>query len=267
MNHRYKRIVVKIGSSSLTHQDTAAINYRKLEQLARVLTDLRSQGHDVLLVTSGAQAIGRMQLSLAAIPDEMPKKQALAAIGQAKLMMTYQRLFSEVTQVVAQVLMDKTTLTNPESRANLTNTLNQLLVMGVIPIINENDSVATHEIEFGDNDHLSAFVAMVVEADLLIILSDIDGLYQENPVNHPDSRLVREVFLVDESIMSMAGAESSSTMGTGGMLSKLQSARLVNDAGIPMFLANGSDVHILYDILEHKAKGTWFYGKEISHVE
>ncbi len=257
-----KRIVVKIGSSSLTHAESGDINYRKLEQLVRVLSDLKSQGKEIILVSSGAQAVGRKALNMNSIPQQMPKKQALAAIGQAKLMMTYQRLFAEYNQVVAQVLLTKHTMFKEESRINAKNTFHELLNMGVIPIVNENDTVATHEIEFGDNDHLSAFVLAMVDAELLIILSDIDGFYTDDPSTNPDAKLINFIEKISDEHLKMGKSTSSSKVGTGGMSAKVDAGIIVNNYGADMILASGKDVNILYDILEGKDLGTYFKGNE-----
>lgn len=254
----YKRIVIKVGSSSLTHPSTGEINYRKLEKLTRVLSDLRGQGKEIILVSSGAQAVGRKVANLSAIPHEMPKKQALAAIGQAKLMMTYQRLFSEYNQICAQILLTKYSFNKEESRVNAYNTFNELLTMGVIPIVNENDTVATHEIEFGDNDHLSAFVVSLVNADLLIILSDIDGFYNDDPSTNHDAKLFSTIDTIRDEHFKMGKETSSSSVGTGGMHAKIDAARIVTNAGAEMVLVNGNDVSIIYEVLEGIEHGTYF---------
>ncbi len=253
-----KRIVIKIGSSSLTHKESGDIDYRKMETLVRVLSDLRNMGKEVVLVSSGAQAVGRQTINMKFIPQEMPKKQALAAIGQAKLMMTYQRLFSEYAQTVAQVLLTKYTMREMRSRVNARNTFEELLSMGVIPIVNENDTVATDEIEFGDNDHLSAFVLAMIDAQLLIILSDIDGFYTDDPSVNKDAKLIPQVDRIDEHHMAMGKETSSSNFGTGGMRAKVDAGRIVTGYGADMILASGKDVSILYDILEGKEVGTYF---------
>lgn len=260
-----KKIVIKVGTSTLTHSESGDINYRKLEQLVRVLSDLKSQGYELILVSSGAQAVGRKALNLNTIPQQMPKKQALAAIGQAKLMMTYQRLFAEYNQVVAQVLLTKHTMFKEESRFNAKNTFEELLNMGVIPIVNENDTVATHEIEFGDNDHLSAFVLAMVEADLLIILSDIDGFYTDDPSQNPDAKLIHNINMISPEHLLMGKSTSSSSVGTGGMSAKVDAGIIVNNFGADMVLASGSDVNILYQILEGETVGTFFKGNIIEN--
>ena len=252
------RIVVKIGSSSLTHKYTGYLNLNKVEKLARVLCDLRNQGMEVVLVSSGAGAVGRKTMGYMERPDNLPVKQALAAIGQAKLMMTYQKLFAEYNQVVAQILMTKTTMLNDDSRKNAQNTFDELLKMGVIPIVNENDTVATHEIEFGDNDRLSAIVAVVIHADLLILLSDIDGLYEDDPKRNPDARFIREVEEITDDLQEMGKETTGSTVGTGGMSAKIVAARMATDAGIDMVITNGDDVDNIYRVLDGEDIGTLF---------
>lgn len=253
-----KRIVIKIGSSSLTHPSTGDINYRKLEHLVRILSDLKNDGKEVVLVSSGAQAVGRKEIGLNKIPSEMPKKQALAAVGQAKLMMTYQRLFSEYSQTVAQILMTRYSIEKEESRNNTINTFNELLNMGVIPVVNENDTEATHEIEIGDNDHLSAYVVSLIKADLLIILSDIDGFYNDDPSTNENAKLFSLIEEVTDEHYSMGKSTSSSRHGTGGMNAKVDAARIVCDAGSEMILVNGKDLNIIYDVMDGKEVGTYF---------
>lgn len=262
-----KRIVIKIGSSSLTHQMTQDINYRKLEQLVRILSDLRNSGKEVVLVTSGAQAVGRQVLHLNTIPNKMGKKQALAAIGQAKLMMTYQRLFAEYNQTVAQVLITKETMLNDLTRNNAKNTFIELLKLGVIPIVNENDTVATHEIEFGDNDHLSSFVVSLIEGDLLIILSDIDGLYTDDPTINQNAKFISFVDKVEDKHFLMGKATSSSKVGTGGMSAKIDAAKIASASGAAMVLMNGSDVSKIYNVLDGEEVGTYFKANQEADFE
>jgi glutamate 5-kinase len=236
------RIVVKIGSSSLMHEETGDVNFEKMEKLVRNLTDLKNRGKNVILVSSGAMAAGRKALNLSR-HDVKTKamKQATAAVGQARLMMFYQKLFAEYNQVAAQVLLTKFTFTNPESLVNATNTFDELLKLGVIPIVNENDTIATDEIDFGDNDTLSAEIAKLTDSDLLILLSDIDGLYNKDPHKNEDAELIRVVEAVDEKIDAMAGG-AGSDFGTGGMTTKLNAARIATGAGCDMVIANASDV-------------------------
>lgn len=253
-----QRVVVKIGSSSITHAENGSINLRKIESLVRVLCELKNMDKDVVLVSSGAIAAGRQAAGHLPRPDRISRKQALAAIGQAHLMMTYQRLFSEYSHLTAQILMTKDTLINPVSCRNARNTFEELFQLGSIPIVNENDTVATHEIEFGDNDRLSAVVAALIQADLLILLSDIDGMYTGDPRNHPDARLITEVARIDESLLSMAGG-SGSDVGTGGMAAKLAAAQIAADSGVDMVIANANDVNNIYRIIDGEECGTLFH--------
>ena len=252
-----KRIVIKIGSSSLTHPGTGNLNLSKMEKLVRMLTDLRNQGRDVVLVSSGAIAVGIKTLGLSTRPESQPVKQACAAVGQARLMMVYQKLFAEYNQVPAQVLITKYTMIDNVSRYNAANTFNELFQLGVIPIVNENDTVATDEIEFGDNDTLSAIVAALIHADLLILLSDIDGLYTDDPHNSPDAEFIEQVDVIGEELVRMAKG-SSSSVGTGGMATKISAARIATDAGADMVIANAENVEIIQDIINGTNVGTLF---------
>lgn len=252
-----KKIVIKVGSSTLTHESTGKLNLSKMEKLVRVLCDLHNAGKDVVLVSSGAIAVGRQALGINERPKSMPVKQACAAVGQARLMMTYQKLFGEYNQVAAQVLMTKWTMVNDDSRYNAQNTFDQLLSMGVIPIVNENDTVSTHEIEFGDNDKLSAIVASIIGADLLILLSDIDGLFTDDPNKNPDATFVEEVPFIDDSFMNM-GKGSASSVGTGGMTAKLEAARIATDSGADMIITNGNNVSNIERIINGEKVGTLF---------
>ncbi|WFR60006.1 glutamate 5-kinase [Anaerocolumna sp. AGMB13025] len=252
-----KRIVIKIGSSSLTHESTGSLNLSKMEKLVRVLTDLRNQGKDVILVSSGAIAVGRETLGLKEKPKDKAAKQACAAVGQARLMMVYQKLFAEYNQVPAQILMTKYTMINDISRENARNTFEELLTMGVIPIVNENDTVSTDEIEFGDNDTLSALVAALVDADLLILLSDIDGLYTDDPRKNIEAVFIDYVEVIDEKLAKM-GKDSSTSVGTGGMTTKISAARIATDSGADMIIANGEDIYIINEIMEGRNVGTLF---------
>lgn len=253
-----KRVVVKIGSSSLTHRGTGDLNLLKMEQLVRVLTDLRSQGKEVILVSSGAIAVGRRVMEYKGKPESISKKQALAAVGQAKLMMIYQKLFAEYSQKTAQVLLTKYSVLNEKSLTNVKNTFTELLNMGVIPVVNENDTVATNEIEFGDNDHLSAIVAALVEADLLILLSDIDGMYTDDPHLNPDATLISVISEITEDYMKMGKDTSSSGVGTGGMAAKIDAAHIATDAGADVVITNGNRVTNIVDIMDGKEVGTLF---------
>ena len=257
-----KRIVIKIGSSSLTHPETGRLNLRKLEVLARELSDLRNQGKDVILVSSGAVATGVAALGLEEKPTELKRKQACAAVGQARLMMIYQKLFSEYNQPSAQILMTKNTMVNNINRKNAQNTFNELLGLGVIPIVNENDSISTYELQnlekFGDNDTLSAVVAALVQADLLILLSDIDGLFTDDPNTNPDAKFIVVVESLDDELLDMGKGTSGSKVGTGGMATKLTAAQIASATGVDMVIANGSDFHVIHKITEGRNYGTLF---------
>ena len=252
-----QRIVVKIGSSSLTHMETGKINLEKMERLVRVLTDLLNGGREVVLVTSGAVAAGRKTLQIADRPEEKSVKQACAAVGQARLMMLYQKLFAEYNQVTAQILLTKYTMINAVSRENAVNTFRELAKMKVIPIVNENDTVSTDEIEFGDNDTLSALVAALIKADLLILLSDIDGLYTDDPRKNKEAGLVTFVPAVTKEILAM-GKGAGTSVDTGGMSSKITAAKIAVGCGADMVIANGEDIGNIRKIMEGKSIGTLF---------
>lgn len=253
-----KRIVVKIGSSSLQHPETGDLDYIKLDVLARELCNMRNQGKDVVLVSSGAIAVGRKAVGVSDKEQSIAVKQACAAIGQAKLMMTYQKIFSEYNQVTAQVLMTKDTITNNLNRFNAHNTFSELLQLGVIPIVNENDTISTFEIKFGDNDTLSAIVAALIDADLLILLSDIDGLYTDDPNKNKDAQFIEMVSELDDELMSMGKSTTGSNVGTGGMNTKLSAAKIATSAGADMIIASGQDVRILHRIMDGRNIGTFF---------
>ncbi len=265
-----KRIVIKIGSSSLTHPETGRLNLRKLEVLARELSDLRNQGKDVILVSSGAVATGVAALGLEEKPTELKRKQACAAVGQARLMMIYQKLFSEYNQPSAQILMTKNTMVNNINRKNAQNTFNELLGLGVIPIVNENDSISTYELQnlekFGDNDTLSAVVAALVQADLLILLSDIDGLFTDDPNTNPDAKFIDVVESLDDELLDMGKGTSGSKVGTGGMATKLTAAQIASATGVDMVIANGSDFHVIHKITEGRNYGTLFVSQPKEEV-
>ena len=256
------RIVIKIGSSSLTHPQTGEMNLMKIEKLIRVISELRGEGRDVVLVSSGAIAAGRQALGHHRRPDTLAEKQAFAAVGQARLMMVYQKLFAEYNQTAAQILLTKDTMINDSSRYNAQNTFDELLNLGAIPIVNENDTVSTSEIpyvdSFGDNDRLSAIVAALIGADLLILLSDIDGLYSDDPRSNPDARFVSLVPEITPEFLDMGKSTSSSDVGTGGMSAKLAAARIATDSGADMVIANGDQVEVILDIMAGKEKGTLF---------
>lgn len=255
-----KRIVVKIGSSSLQHAETGDLDYTKLDVLVRELCDLRNRGKDVVLVTSGAIAVGKKAVMMGETGEDNPiaVKQACAAVGQARLMMTYQKIFAEYNQVAAQILMTKNTIVDNLNRYNAQNTFAELFKLGVIPIVNENDTIATYEIEIGDNDTLSAIVASLVEADALILLSDIDGLYTDDPRTNPDARYIEVVEELNDDFINMGKASTGSTVGTGGMNTKLQAAKIASSMGIDMVIANSKDIKVIHRILDGKNIGTLF---------
>ena len=254
-----KRIVIKIGSSSLVHPETGNLNLVRIEKLVRIITDQCNMGKDVILVTSGAIAVGLKALGLSKRPEDRAGKQACAAVGQARLMMVYQKLFAEYLRNAAQILMTKNTMIDPESRHNARSTFDELLKMGVVPIVNENDTVSTDEIDltFGENDTLSAIVAALVHADLLILLSDKDGLFTDNPDKNPDAKFIDTVEVIDDEILSM-GKGSGSSVGKGGMSTKISAARIATDSGADMIITNADDMTKLGNVLEGKHVGTLF---------
>ncbi|MCR4585096.1 MAG: glutamate 5-kinase [Lachnospiraceae bacterium] len=253
-----KRVVVKIGSSSLRHRETGDFDYIKMETLVRELCNIRNQGRDVILVSSGAIAAGRKTVGLKGEDHTVAVKQACAAIGQARLMMVYERLFSQYGQTAAQVLMTKNTIVADLNRFNAHNTFMELLKLGTIPIVNENDTISTYEIEFGDNDTLSAIVTALTGADLLILLSDIDGLYSDDPRKNPKAEFMPVVPELTPEIMAMGKASTGSDVGTGGMESKLRAAEIATKSGADMIIANAKDVRILHRIMDGRDLGTLF---------
>ena len=258
------RIVVKVGTSTLTH-DSGTINFRSFDNLARVLSDIQNLGYEVILVSSGAIAVGQNKLRLDARPTELRMKQAAAAVGQCELMHLYDKFFVEYGKVVGQILLTGDDIEQPSRKQNLINTFDSLLEMGIIPIVNENDSVSPAEIEsehkiFGDNDMLSAIVAELCRANILVLLSDIDGLYESDPRENPNARLIREIRILDDDIRTLAGG-AGSARGTGGMITKLAAAERVMNAGINMVISNGSRPEALYDIMEGNNVGTLFVGR------
>ena len=253
------RIVVKIGTSTLAHS-TGHLNIRRVEQLCKVMSDIKNAGHEVILVSSGAIGMGVGKLGLRERPKDIPTKQAAAAVGQCELMYTYDKLFSEYHHTVAQLLITGDDTKNATRHQNFTNTLNRLLQLGALPVINENDTVATDEIVIGDNDTLGAIVAQSVHADLLILLSDIDGLYTADPHKDPNARLLPKITKIDQSVLDLAGV-SSTTLGTGGMVTKLHAAQICLSSGCDMIIANGKKPEALYDILDGKEVGTRFTAK------
>lgn len=261
-----KRIVVKIGSSSLTHEKTGNLNLAKMEKLVRVLTDLRNQDKDIILVSSGAIAVGSKAVGLKKKPSKTSMKQACAAVGQARLMMVYQKLFAEYNQIPAQILMTKYTMINDVSRKNAQDTFEELLKLGIIPIVNENDTVSTDEVEFGDNDTLSAIVAALIQADLLILLSDIDGLYTDDPHNNPKAEFIEYVETIDNHLESM-GKGAISMLGTGGMATKISAAKIATNAGADMVIANGEKVSVISKIVSGQNIGTLFKAHKNKNFE
>ena len=254
------RVVVKVGTSTLAHK-TGHMNIRRIEALCKVLSDIKNAGHEVILVSSGAIGMGVGKLSLPRRPDDIPTKQAAAAVGQCELMYTYDRLFSEYNHTVAQLLVTGSDVEDEVRRAHFQNTLSRLLELKALPVINENDTIATDEIVIGDNDTLSAIVASTVSADLLVVLSDIDGLYTADPRREPEARLIDVVHEIDDRIEALAGGNGTS-LGTGGMVTKLRAARIAMAAGIDMVIANGSKPDLLYDILDGEPVGTRFTGRQ-----
>ena len=243
-----KRIVIKIGSSSLTHPETGELNLTKIEKLIRVLSDLRGEGKEVVLVSSGAIAAGRQAFGHHKRPDSLAEKQAFAAVGQARLMMVYQKLCSEYNQTAAQVLLTKDTMVNDSSRYNAQNTFDDTVSTSEIPYVDS----------FGDNDRLSAIVAALIGADLLILLSDIDGLYTDDPRSNPDAKFISLVPEISQKYLNMGKETSGSSVGTGGMSAKLAAARIATDSGADMVIANGDQVDVIMDIMSGKEKGTLF---------
>lgn len=254
-----KRVVVKIGSSSLQHPETGDLDYIKMDILVRELCNIRNQGKDVILVTSGAIACGRRAVHISK-PATIAEKQACAAIGQARLMTTYQRIFSEYGHLAAQILMTRNTIVADLNRYNAHNTFSELMNMGVIPIVNENDTISTFEIEdvIGDNDTLSAIVTALTGADLLILLSDIDGLYTDDPHKNPDAKFIDRVDSLTDELLSMGKGTTGSDIGTGGMETKLTAAKIATYSGADMVIANGKDVRVIHRIMEGRNYGTIF---------
>ena len=253
------RIVVKIGTSTLTHA-TGMLNIRRVTALCRTLSDLRNEGHEIILVSSGAIGMGVGKLGLKARPRDMPTKQAAAAVGQCELMYIYDKLFGEYHHTVAQILLTGADVENEERHRNFQNTMMRLLELGAIPIINENDTVVTDEIGVGDNDTLAAIVAVSVGADLLVLLSDINGLYTADPHRNRSARLIERVEEITPEIEALADGRGSN-LGTGGMATKLHAARIATAAGTDMIIANGDEPSLLYDIADGKAVGTRFLAK------
>lgn len=261
---RARRIVVKVGTTTLTREN-GSVNFRNIDLLARILSDIKGMGYEVILVSSGAIGIGAAKLGLKARPSELRYKQAVAAVGQCEMMHLYDKFFGEYGQTVSQILLTEEDVAEPHHRGNLINTFQALLEMGIIPIVNENDSVSFAEIEsghnkvFGDNDTLSAIVAVLCRADLLILISDIDGLYDKDPRIHPDARRIPVVNCITEEIRGLAGG-AGSCWGTGGMCTKLRAAEIVMAQGIDMVIADGGEMEKLYPLLRGEPVGTMFRG-------
>ena len=250
------RIVVKVGTSTLAHA-TGRLNIRHVEELVKVLSDLKNAGHQIILVSSGAIGMGVGKLNLSGKPSDMPTKQAAAAVGQCELMYTYDRLFLQYSHTVAQVLLTGEDVDHPERRENFENTMERLLELGALPVINENDTIATAEIKVGDNDTLGAIVACCVKADLLVLLSDIEGLYTADPRKDPSAKLIPVVEEVTPEIEALAGGVGSG-LATGGMATKLRAAKMVTAQGCDMVITNGEHPELLYDIAQGKHVGTRF---------
>lgn len=250
------RIVIKLGTSTLAHK-TGRINIRRVEALCKVISDLKNAGHEPIIVSSGAIGMGVGKLNLKSRPNDMPTKQAAAAVGQCELMYTYDKLFAEYNYTVAQILLVGADVENEDRKTNFQNTLFKLLELGAIPIINENDSVSTAEIGIGENDTLAAIVAVTANADLAVILSDIDGLYNADPNKDKNAKLIPVVEKITDEIIAMTD-DTSSNLGTGGMITKINAAKLTTKNGTDLIIANGKDPAILYDIVDGKPIGTKF---------
>lgn len=259
-----KRIVIKVGTTTITYDETGDINLEKLEKFVRILINLRNKGKEVIVVSSGAVGVGRTALGMEKKPDTEAAKQACAAVGQARLMMIYEKLFNEYSQLTAQVLLTKESVTNEECRKNAKRTFDELIRMKVVPIVNENDAISVDELaygNFGDNDTLAANVAELVDADLLILMSDIEGLYTDDPKKNPNARFIHTVAAIDEKLERMAKG-ASTEFGTGGMATKVKAARIVTQSGADMVIANGDNIYAINDIMAGKKVGTLFLSKE-----
>ncbi len=271
----HKRIVIKIGSSSITHKETGGADLIRIEKLVRELTDLHNSGKDVILVSSGAISVGLKAANIKDVyysgestndngrDEKLQIKQAAAAIGQARLMMIYQKFFSEYNQLTAQVLMTKRTIRNDLNRYNAQNTFSELLKLGVVPVVNENDTISTYEIELGDNDTLSAMVTALTEADLLILLSDIDGLYDDDPRKNKDAHFIPEITDLTEEIDAYGKKSTGSVGGTGGMATKLKAAHIAVSSGADMIIANARDLNNIHRIIAGEDIGTFIHSKKL----
>ena len=254
------RIVIKIGTSTLTHKN-GCVNIRRIESLCKIVSDMLNAGNEMILVSSGAIGMGTGKLNLKERPRDIAGKQAAAAVGQCELMYIYDKEFTSYNHTVAQLLLTAPDLKTPDRHAKFENTMTRLIELGALPIINENDTVATEEIEFGDNDTLAALVAESVRADLLVLLSDIDGLYTADPHKDKNATLIPEVFEITPEIDALGGG-AGSELGTGGLVTKLRAARIATEAGCDMIIANGSYPELLYNIMDGKSVGTRFYAKD-----
>ncbi len=254
------RIVIKIGTSTLAHS-TGHLNIRRVEEICKVLSDIKNAGNEVIMVSSGAIGMGIGKLGLACRPADIPTKQAAAAVGQCELMYTYDKLFSEYNHTVAQLLITGADIENDHRHENFSNTLNRLIELGALPIINENDTVGTDEIVIGDNDTLAAIVASSVKADLLVLLSDIEGLYTADPHKDTDAKLISEVYTIDDKITALAGGNGTA-LGTGGMVTKLNAAKICMDCGCDMIITNGATPEKLYNIIDGESVGTKFFAEK-----
>lgn len=253
---KIKRAVIKVGTSTLTYEG-GRLNIRRIEKLVKTIADIRNSGIEVVLVSSGAIGVGMGKAGITKRPDCPREKQALAAIGQCELMNFYGSMFENYSHTVAQILLTKDVVDKEQMRANAKNTFEMLFTLNAIPIVNENDTVSTEQIEFGDNDTLSAIVAELVEADLLVLLSDIDGLYDKDPHKNDDAKIIEQVDFIDDNIRALAGG-SGTSRGTGGMVTKIAAAEIATSAHVDMIIANGADPEILYDIFDGKKVGTLF---------
>ncbi len=261
-----KKIVIKIGSSSIIHSETGGVDFRKLEKLVRIICDLKNQNKDVVLVSSGAIGVGFQAMGLKSKPKTVSLKQACAAVGQGQLMMMYQKLFMEYNHLAAQVLLTFDAITDTERRRNAENTLNELLQQDVIPVVNENDTVATEEIEFGDNDTLSAIVANLIKADLLILLTDIDGFYTDDPHKNPEAVKLSVVTEITEELKNMAKG-AVTTYGTGGMSTKIAAARIAVDSGADMAILDASDLCLINHLIDGEDVGTLFIAHDVEDFD
>lgn len=254
------KLVIKVGTSTLTHKN-GSLNIKRVEELCKIISDLKNAGHEIILVSSGAIGMGVGKLSLKERPTDMPTKQAAAAVGQCELMYIYDKLFSEYNHTVAQILITASDIKHEDRHENFSNTMNRLLELGVLPIINENDTIATEEIKVGDNDTLAAIVAVSAKAELLVLLSDIDGLYTADPKTDPDAKLIPVVEELKDDIMALAGGKGSE-LAVGGMKTKLSAAKICTDAGYDMIITNGATPSCLYDIADGKSAGTLFKSRK-----